>query len=110
MLKETVLLKGRCLQRLRPTGRKVLRTTAVATQPPVQRGTAKNPVRRPGRVAPGMNSLDGFMLVLAFVLVFGGLGWFPYTISVMQRWISYSAKTLRDFLSSLDWPVCGSTR
>ena len=42
-----------------------------------------------------------FMLVLAFVLVFGGLGCFPYTISVMQRWISYSAKTLRAFLGFL---------
>src|ERR1700747_2694239 len=60
MLKETVLLEGCCLQQLRPTGRKVLRTTAAATQPPVQRGTAKNPVRRRGRVAPGRNSLDGF--------------------------------------------------
>jgi len=101
MLKETLLLEGRCLQRLRPTGRKVLRTTPVATQPPVQRRTAKNPVRRPGRVALRRNALDGFMLVLAFVLVFGGFGCFPYTMSVMQRWISYSAKTLRDFFSFL---------
>src|SRR5271165_4303573 len=105
MLKETVLLEGSCLQRLRPTGRKVLRTTPVAAQPPVQRRTAKNPVRRPGRVALRRNALDDFMLVLAFVFVFvfvfGGFGCFPYTMSVMQRWISYSAKTLQDFFSFL---------
>src|SRR5260370_21926590 len=101
MLKETILLKGRCLQRLRPTGRKVLRTTAAATQPPVQKGTAKNPVRRPAESRREGTLWMVFMLVLAFALVFGGLGCFPYTISVMQRWISYSAKTLRDFLSFL---------
>jgi hypothetical protein len=46
-----------------------------------------------------------FMFVLAFVLVFGGLGCFPYTMSVMQRWISYSAKTLRGFLFA---PKCSA--
>jgi hypothetical protein len=102
MLKNTVLLEGRCLQRLRPTGRKVLRTTVVATQPPVQRGTAKDPIRRPGWVAPGRNAFDDFILVLAFLPVFGGFGFFRCIISVMQRWISYSTKTLRDFFVSLD--------
>jgi hypothetical protein len=101
MLKETVLLEGRCLRRLRPTGRNVLRTTVVATQPPAQRRTAKNPVRGRAELRLEGTLWMVFMLVLAFVLVFGGLGCFPYTMSVMQRWISYSAKTLRDFLSFL---------
>src|SRR5208337_1498336 len=62
-----------------------------------ERHFAKNPVRGRAELR-----LEGplwmvFILVLAFVLVFGGLGCFPYTMSVMQRWISYSAKILRDF-------------
>ena len=62
---------------------------------------AKNPVRGRAELRLEGTLWMVFMLVLAFVLVFGGLGCFPYPMSVMQRWISYSAKTLRDFLSFL---------
>src|SRR5260370_23855211 len=66
MLKETVLLEGCCCHHFRPTGRNVLPPPAAAPKPPVQRGTANNPVRRRGRVAPGRKSLEGFHVSISF--------------------------------------------
>ena len=49
------------------------------------------------------------MLVRAFVLVFGDFGCFPYTMSVMQRWILYSGKACRIFCLPRSVTLCALT-